>query len=53
MELLSEGDNQLLCVSEKELGRDNKGSDNELPQNIDNEHLQATYRSFLLSLVFL
>ena len=52
MELLSEGDNQLLCVSEKELGRDNKGSDNELPQNIDNEHLQATYRSFLLSLVF-
>ena len=40
MELLPEGDNQLLCDSEKELGRDNDGSDNELPQNNDNELLQ-------------
>jgi hypothetical protein len=42
IELLPEGDNQLLCESEKELGRDNDGSDNELPQNSDNELSQAS-----------
>ena len=37
MELLPEGDNQLLCEGEKELGRDNGSCDNELPQDSDNE----------------
>ena len=36
MELLPEGDNQLLCESEKELGWDNDSSGIELPQNSDN-----------------